>query len=335
MVYDRMKKSFVLALIVVSVVGMGYLIATVNDSDTENNKQQKSTILNHDGIGIITSQYFEPPKLPIPSVVNEMNGDKNDADRRKDLPDSVRQSIENDFASGSEFNVSLGEDAGFDREGAERLASNDPNALLSVDNLPEELGDFVKQQISDRKEKGYDDIGSSEADDIINVSNYIVGNTYPIARLSFDPSKLPDGLTASYGYLGHTFPNIYTNPDGIHDTLRRVYKKYSSNEILIIEETTLKRGGTTLIAEFVNAQVSTYPAIYAVKRTELDQSYKTLNWTLYDFSYVLYQVGENSSSPLAYLVAIAELITALNDKKTASNRNNDEGGGNPPTPPPP
>ncbi|MCU7907083.1 MAG: hypothetical protein KZQ76_14830, partial [Candidatus Thiodiazotropha sp. (ex Epidulcina cf. delphinae)] len=106
-----------------------------------------------------------------------------------------------DFAS-----KSLGA-IGFSQQGIDAATSNNPKALLSLEDMPEILRDALRIELEKSKKNGYDEVSEIEVDAITSIMNYIIGNDNSDPNITFSMSILPGSITRNFEYIGYTFPN--------------------------------------------------------------------------------------------------------------------------------
>lgn len=256
----------------------------------------------------------------------DVGNDKKDFD----IPDHVRLQMEKDLADGSEARIAAGMRAGFGKDAAEKMANRGPNRTLNTDDLPAAIAGSVRLKAEQFKKNGFQDADPPEADEILNINNYIEGDSVPIERLSFSESALPDEIIENYSYVGHSFPGAGQSKSNSNDTVRRVFRYMGSGPILIIEEQTLNHGNAALLSDFVNTKVSEYPAILSTKKAGPNESYETLNWVTRNSAYMIYAVGDDTDKE--YLISLAEELTRLNDRDPPSPTVHSNGGRTKPGP---
>lgn len=198
-------------------------------------------------------------------------------------------------------------DGGMSERGIEAIVSKNPHALLSIDDMTEDLRAIVLEDLTAEQVDGYGEVSEFHANEIVDIENFIIGTNVENARITLKPALLPDEILNGYQYIGYTHPNYSVKKSVArmkNDTLRRVYRSSLSGRILIIEQSRhIEGAGATLVKEAVNASVADLPAIFGIKKSESNKTYASLNWTSETQAFVLYLVGdfENAKEDLIQL----------------------------------
>ena len=199
----------------------------------------------------------------------------------------------------------------------DELSSENPD-FISLEEMPDELRVMVTESLALETSNGFVEVSEFEANEIINIEKFIIGFDISNARITFEPSLLPNYIVANYEYLGYTHPN-YSIKKGVKNmrngTLRRLFKSRKSGSMLIVEESSDSVGpGAVLIKEAVNASVAQRPARFSVMKLDDNQTYASLNWTTKKLAYVLYQI-DNVENAKESLVRLGSEITVHNNQK--------------------
>ena len=221
----------------------------------------------------------------------------------------------------NDLGISSAMSAGFTDAGAKAISSSSPDDLLSVDDMPEQIRNEIKENLKFIQENGYEEVSDITSHEIVNIVNYLNGSSQKIENITFEPSITPEYIEDNYNYIGYSYPNFVQSQSSdikSNDTVRRVYQDINNNGLLVLEESSLNGGGATLLKEYVNDKVGEYPATYVLKKTEQGETYATLNWITDSSVYTLYQVDNVDNSTQSNLNKAAYSVSEQN-KATAVN----------------
>lgn len=109
------------------------------------------------------------------------------------------------------------DDSGISQGGVDAMMSTDPNDLLSIIDLPEEIRSSFNEELEKERLNGFGEVSDFHANEIVNIDNYIIGSDLSETTISFQPSKLPSHLVENYDYVGYTHPN-YSIKKRVSDT---------------------------------------------------------------------------------------------------------------------
>ncbi len=333
----RKKIMFIVLICIIIVLVIYFFLTTGNKS----NDIENSSEINHSELGKIRLPTVESPLFPKEAekkpkntekkaikksfeAMHEIENNEQNPIDNDDIPDSLMKDVLKDIEENSALNHQAMLDSGFSEEAAQNIASGNPKNLLSIDSMPKELQSSIRKELEKSKKNGYDDVDEKDADEITGVTNYILGTSVSVPNINFSLSIIPQLISANYNYIGYTFPNTYDSQsaNGVHETVRRVFQRLDSSHILIVEETSLNSGSSNLISEFVNSQVASLPAIYAIKKSPTNKTYAMLNWTTDKFAYSLYQVPplDNSKNILLSVGSSLTEINKVNNERTENER---------------
>lgn len=315
---------WILAIILlIAIIGIVVLYFRNNNGDyldVDNNK------INHPELGTLNLpnlSSFDFPKVKKKKIQIQREMQKPNFKFGADLPEDIRKAVLEDVKNNNLAYDSIIR-SGFSEKAAEKMSSTSPDNTISINDMPPEMQESIREELRYILEKGYDEVEDRHADEIIRVRDYMSDNSEEISdRINFELSKIPESVNENYKEIGHAFPNAFVSEseNGTYDTIRRVFQSNSdSQDLLIIEETSLQSGSANLISEFVNSSVNEYPAIYSIKNTQDGEFYAMLNWTTQGYAYSLYQGGTVNDDTLKVLNSIASSITEVN----TTNRSNSE-----------
>lgn len=224
------------------------------------------------------------------------------------LPDSILKKIHQDI---NENKLNLGNIGGISEVGREKLDGNDLTDAISIDDLPPSIASEARGDLEFRKKNRFDKTSERNTSEILTAIGQISGTEYQIPNLDFQPSKLPDSFRSDYQYLGYIYP-YRIDELTTYTSIKRVFSHAVNNSVLVINETSLKNGGATLIKEFVNSQVQGCPTMIVEKRDSIDRRYGQINWNTNLIGFTIYQF--NVKDPTSGLLNLANSIAIANIK---------------------
>lgn len=312
-----MKKMWILVIILlIAIIGIVMLYFRNNNRDYLDADSNK---INHPELGALSLPKPSSPDFPKVKkkkiqIQKEMQKLNNNFE--VDLPEDIRKSVLQSIKNNSLVNDAVIE-SGFSEKALEKMISTSPDNIISINDMPPEMQEPIREELRQTLENGYEEVEDRYADKIIRVRDYMSDNSEEIPdRINFELSKIPESVSENYKEIGHTFPNAFVSEseNGTYDSIRRVFQSNNndSQDLLIIEETSLQSGSANLISEFVNSSVNEYPAIYSIKTTQDGESYAMLNWTTQGYAYSLYQGGTINDDTPKVLNSIARSITEVN-----------------------
>lgn len=318
-----------LIIIGLAVVAVALFFVLNKDSMTNDKTKQNHNItkgdnsIEHPELGRIELPDSSPPSVFSSDPETQKNNNDNESNTVSDenlpseesteLPDDILETAIEEVQKNTDLDVESLVESGFTEEGAKSISSGDPENVISIQDMPQELQASILQDFERSKKNGYDDVEDKDADEITGIFNYIVGTAYPIPKLTFQPSNVPVIIPSNFSYLGYTYPNAFVSQsaDGLYDSVRRVFQSNDSSYSMILEETSLQAGSANLIKEFVNSNVYGYPSIYAIKKSPSGKTYAMLNWSSENYAYSLYQVGSLDNAQ-NILISLGNSITEAN-----------------------
>lgn len=305
-----MKKKLTYIAVTTLIIFAWYLFdngKSINNIDKDNtimgNNINKNTALNVDkiigkSIGLPTTKIKK--RIDNHNRIKETSNNKLDVNNGFEgelinipMPENILKNAIQELES-DEFQKDLLIDIGFDKEGSEKILTEDPKNPLSATNLPKDIQESIQNMLKDRKKNGYDKTSDKNTHEITGVMNYIVSTSKSIPNIRFPLSNIPTIVGTNYNYIGYTFSGVFDTQavEGTYGSVRRVYNSSDSSHILIIEESANnKHAGAYLIKDFVNTVVNEYPAIYSIKKSPNGKHFALLNWIIPSYTYDLYFVG--------------------------------------------
>ena len=218
------------------------------------------------------------------------------------LPSNVKKMIEESIKEGSSLNIASSINAGFIETEAKKLNDQSGKQILNFDKLPQLIKSTVQSQIDFREKNGYDKVSNAESSLIVDSIRQAIKGNIPAKKISFDLIDDNFMRNLGYEYYGYIFPNGFRNQESdISDTVSRVYlNSNNKNEMVIIQESNLGNGSAVLIDSFVNRAILNYPASFSHKKSDSNQEYSLLAFSIGKSDFNLYQVNDklNDSSLL-------------------------------------
>lgn len=299
-------------------------IKKIEKSKTQTIKNQKTTI----NLNKQTINHGLKNKIKIkPSDDNLRNSSKNlnnslqdDTDiyaLQEELPSDILEKIENNINN----KLDLGSAGGFAKSGLNKMENNNLKDTISINELPPMIAGEAKKNLLFRDKNGFDKTSERNAQNIVNSIGQLSGTQFPISKLSFELSILPNSFYNSYQYLGYIYP-FQGEKSTIYSSIKRVFNKISNNTILVIKETSLKNGSAVITTEFVNTNVQNCPAVIIEKRSNSGTKYGQINWNTNLIGFTIYQIGEQKVTD--GLLQIATNIATTNQEKYNCNDKKDD-----------
>lgn len=206
---------------------------------------------------------------------------------------------------------SMVDGAGYSEDGAEALERGESIALQ---DMPESLRDEYQKELDSLRKDGYLTISEDDMSDIVEVSNRLIGQKNDnIKNINFEPSKIPRILKDKYQYSGYAFdPVSYSEKNGSpSNTLRRVFiDPDTSSTIMLEEEPITKDYNSSMVKEFVNAQINGREAKFEIHKSPANRTYSMLTWSTDAHVYTIFQFGTPANKQ--EVIAIGNELSQIN-----------------------